>query len=264
MRIINIASGSKGNCTVIQTSETTLLLDCGLGINELVKRLNNVGIDPKQINAIIITHEHGDHIKGLQSFTRRFKKPIYAHADIWQNLEKNIGDIANTCERSFTSLPFIIGNIQISPFCVSHDSLNCQGFSFTCGKAKFSYATDLGYVSGEVFNNLVGSKLIFIEANHDLEMLKNSFYPAYLKARIKSNNGHLSNNQCADAIVALARTGTRFFALCHLSENNNTPELAFGTVANALILNGFEIEKDVLLRITYQNKPGNNFNLKED
>lgn len=265
MRVINIASGSKGNCTVIQSSQATILLDAGLGIRELLSRLESAGVSAKDIDAIVVTHEHIDHIKALSSLARKFKTPIYAHADVWPYLEQNIGDVANSCERRFESLPFKVKDVLITPFCVSHDSRNCQGFSFECKNAKFSYATDLGFVSGEAYSHLCGSKLVFIESNHDPEMLKNNaFYPPVLKARIRGNNGHLSNEQCAETVVGLARAGTKYFALCHLSEHNNTPELAFGVVANALNLNGFTIEKNVFLRMTYQHKIGNNFNLKED
>ena len=265
MRIINIASGSKGNCTIIKTTGTTIMLDCGLGIRELLLRLEMAQVAPEEIDAVVVTHEHNDHIKGLSSFVKRFKKPVFAREDVWPEIEKFAGDINNSCERKFSNLPFKIGDLLVTPFCVSHDSRNCQGFSFECKKAKFSYATDLGFVSGENIAHLMGSKLVFIESNHDEKMLiENPNYPPYLKARIRGNNGHLSNKQCAEAVVSLAQNGTRYFALCHLSEQNNTPELAFGVVANALTNSGFVVEKNVFIRLTYQYKIGNNFYLKED
>jgi len=265
MRIINIASGSKGNCTIIKTKCSTIMLDCGLAIKELLLRMEIAQIEPEEIDAVLITHEHIDHIKGLNSFTRRFKKPVFAKSEVWPYIEKTASDINNSCERSFDDLPFKVGDCLITPFCVSHDSRNCQGFTFECGKAKFSYATDLGFVSGENLAHLMGSKLVFIESNHDEKMLlENPNYPAYLKARIKGNGGHLSNKQCAEAVVSLAQNGTRYFALCHLSEQNNTPELAFSVVANALENNGFNVEKNVFIRLTYQYKVGNNFYLKEE
>ena len=163
----------------------------------------------------------------------------------------------------FTDNAFLVGDIVVSPFPVSHDSLNCQGFTFSKGKAKFGYATDLGFVSGAVLSHLMGSKLVFIESNHDVRMLSEGPYPPILKARIRSNSGHLSNVQCAEVALQLATNGTKYFALCHLSEQNNTPELAFGTVTNAFITRGFRVEKDVVLRLTYQNKIGNNFLIGE-
>ncbi|MBQ7579260.1 MAG: MBL fold metallo-hydrolase [Clostridia bacterium] len=265
MRVINIASGSKGNCTIIATNNATIMLDCGLGIRELISRLSEAGINAEDIDAIVITHEHSDHIKGLNSFTRKFKKPVYAHKQVWPYIEKYASDINNSCERYFESLPFYVKDVLITPFAVSHDSKNCQGYTFECKKAKFSYATDLGFVSGENMAHLMGSKLVFIESNHDEKMLiDNPLYPPVLKARIRGNSGHLSNKQCAEAVVSLAGSGTRYFALCHLSEHNNTPELAFGVVANALTNSGFQVEKNVFLRLTYQHKIGNNFYLKED
>ena len=265
MRIINIASGSKGNSTIIKTTGATIMLDCGLGIRELLLRLNLAEIAPEEIDAVVITHEHNDHIKGLNSFSKRFKKPVFAHTVVWPEIERYAGDINNSCERRFESLPFKIGDCLVTPFAVSHDSRNCQGFVFECGKAKFSYATDLGFVSGENLAHLMGSKLVFIESNHDEKMLiENPNYPPVLKARIRGNSGHLSNIQCAEVVVNLAKSGTRYFALCHLSEQNNTPELAFGVVANALTNSGFEVEKSVFIRLTYQYKIGNNFYLKEE
>lgn len=265
MRIVNLASGSKGNSTLIECHNTKILLDAGLGIRELEKRLIGVGVEPKSINAIVITHEHSDHIGGLKSFVRKYKPLVFAHRDVWPYLENNIGDIADSVERRFDSLPFNIGDVIVTPFCVSHDSRNCQGFTFVCGKAKFSYATDIGFVSGVVDENLCGSKLVFIEANHDPDMLKNNpLYPPVLKARIRGKNGHLSNFDCASEVVRLAQNGTRFFALSHLSEKNNTPELAFEVVSNALSCAGFSVEKDVFIRLTHQDHAGNNFYLKEE
>ncbi|MBO4570135.1 MAG: MBL fold metallo-hydrolase [Clostridia bacterium] len=260
MRVKNLGSGSKGNSTLIETGKTKVLLDCGFGIRELTNRLNEAGVSLDEIDAIVITHEHSDHIKGLKSIIAKHKIKVYAHALVWPVLHSQVD---NRLEMVFGDMPFKIGDLVVTPFVVSHDSINCQGFTFTCGKAKFGYATDLGYVSSEVLNMLTGSKLVFIESNHDEEMLKNGPYPPILKARIRGNTGHLSNIQCAEATIKLALSGTKYFALAHLSEHNNTPALAYGTVSNALANAMLEPEKDVFLRLTYQDKCGNNFYIKE-
>ena len=261
MRIINLGSGSGGNSTLIEAGDVKILLDCGFGIRELELRLEAAKSSLKEINAIVITHEHIDHIRGLKSIISRHKIPVYANYLVMPTLAKNIDD---RLEFPTKTESFKIGDITVTPFAVSHDSINCQGYTFSCGGAKFGYATDLGYVSGEVLNHLLGCKLVFIEANHDPEMLKNGPYPPILKARIRSNTGHLSNVQCAEIVKELALNGTKFFALCHLSQHNNTPELAFGTVVNALNNLNFEIERDVVIRLTYQDRVANNFIIKEN
>ena len=260
MRIINLGSGSRGNSTLIEAGQTKILLDCGFGIRELELRLKEAKTNLKEINALVITHEHVDHIRGLKSIISKFKIPVYANQLVLPTLAKHIDD---RLEYAFSNNAFKIGEISITPFPVSHDSINCQGFTFSCGQAKFGYATDLGYVSGEVLNHLLGCKLVFIESNHDIQMLKNGPYPPILKARIRGNEGHLSNVQCAECVKQLALNGTKFFALCHLSQHNNTPELAFATTANALSKLNLEVEKDIIIRLTYQDRVANNFIIRE-
>jgi len=260
MRVINLGSGSRGNSTLIIAGQTKILLDCGFTLTEIKTRLASAGVSVSEISAMVITHEHNDHIRGLKVLEKATGAPIYAHF----NLERLLAKSAPIHKiHAFNTQPFMVGEVLVTPFPVSHDSINCQGFTFEhCGQ-KFAYATDLGFVSGENLAHLIGAKLVMIEANHDRDMLRNGPYPPILKARIESKNGHLSNTQCAEVVTKLALNGTRFFALAHLSEHNNTPELAFGTIANALANANFAVEKEVFVRLTYQDRIGNNFRIGE-
>ena len=158
---------------------------------------------------------------------------------------------------------FSVGDVRIMPYLLPHDSKVCLGFVFSVGGKKISIATDLGYMPENMLDAMNGSDLVFIESNHDKKMLMGCMYPYIVKQRIISDHGHLSNDQAADIIVKLAKNGTRYFVLSHLSENSNTPEQAYLTSAKALENAGFILEKDVYLRYSRQDKNGNNFYFSE-
>ena len=231
VRVVNLSSGSDGNLTYLESKGAKILIDAGLSCREIETRLSLLGILGSQIDAILITHEHSDHVRGVDIFASKFKTKVYAHLDNWGALEKKLQRISNFQKFQFTSAPFQINDLTITSFKVPHDSACCVGFSIQHENKKISICTDLGTISDQILSNLYGSQLVYLEANHDIEMLKNNInYSASLKQRILSSRGHLSNIASAQAIEKLFKNGTKRVVLSHLSKENNTPALALETV----------------------------------
>ena len=258
MRVVNLASGSKGNCTFIEAGNTKILLDAGLSVSEIVKRLEIVGEKPENIDAILLTHEHSDHIKGFAGFIKKFKARGYIHEKVFEklgeNLKLNIDKVSLINQYSFG-----LNEVRIFPFDLPHDSINCLGYTLEYKGNKVSFVTDLGYMPETVKEGIRGSALIYIESNHDKKLMRDCHYPYIVKQRIMGDKGHLSNEQAASIIVELAKYGTKHFVLSHISENSNTIESAYLETARALEDAGFQLEKDVFIRYSRQDRPGNNY-----
>ncbi len=239
MRVINLSSGSDGNITYIETDNTKLLLDDGLSCQETVKRLELIGIKPNELDGIIISHEHSDHIKGVDIFSSKYNLPVYAHEMVWQGMDDKLKKVS-TLNRKLFDGEFELKKLTIYPVEVPHD-VKCFGFSFSQGNKKISVVTDLGHITDKIINSISGSQIVYLEANYDRQMLYNGTkYPLSLKRRIDGPNGHLSNNVSAKAVERLAASGARQIILSHLSKENNSPELAYNFVSS-------EIEKDGII-----------------
>jgi len=260
MRVINLASGSKGNCTFIEAGNTKILLDAGLSVAEIIKRLNLIGEKPENIDAVLLTHEHTDHIKGFNSFLKKYNARGYVHESVVETL-KDTFDMDKVSRINHYS--FGINDVRILPFDLPHDSISCLGYIIEYKSNKVSFATDLGYMPSNVLEKIKGSQLIYIESNHDKKMMRDCLYPYIVKQRIMGDNGHLSNDQASNVILELAKSGTKHFVLSHISENSNTIEKAFLTTAKVLEDNGFVLEKDVFIRYSRQDRPGNNYRFGE-
>lgn len=250
MKIVTLASSSKGNCILVYNEDTKILVDIGISISELETKLNMLGISPHEITAILNTHEHIDHTKNIGAFMRKYRAPLYCHVDGFDKLVTKLGRVNFDEILRFVDMPFKIGDIFIRAFKVPHDAESCVGFTFSDDYNRVSIATDLGHFDDEIISNLIGSKVVVLESNHDEQMLlKNPNYSYYLKQRILGKSGHLSNKLCAEAILKLVGTGTKQVLLAHLSEENNTPELAYNTVCSILyeygIIEGRHINIDV-------------------
>ncbi len=238
VRFLSLVSGSSGNSSLITDGNTTLLIDCGISGKKLKERLEEAEMTPESIDAVLITHEHSDHTKGIGVIARRYNLPVFAtektlfHTD----LGKTDPSLINIIKANET---FDIGSIQVHPFPIPHDAADPVGFSFIAEGEKYTLATDIGFMPDNLFCELCGSKQIILESNHDVEMLKIGDYPFYLKERILSQRGHLSNEITAQTAVMLAKAGTENIMLAHLSRENNTPEIAEITTLNALCKNGF-------------------------
>ncbi len=232
VRMTVLASGSRGNCTVISSDGGSILVDAGISCRETMKRLRSAGEDPHQIKAIVISHEHADHVAGLEVLARKLKVPVYMSEATYQSWRRSTRDAAGKPvslerrEHFRAGHRFIIGNITVMPFTIPHDAADPCGFTFKAGGVKVGIATDLGYLPFSVKDNLRNCDGLMIESNHDLEMLRNGPYPWMVKQRVMSRVGHLSNSALADFLQTDYDGNAKFLVLAHLSEQNNRPELA--------------------------------------
>ena len=243
-------SGSSGNCTFVTNSYTKLLVDCGANGRYIEECLDRIGVLPQEIDAILISHGHRDHVSGAGVVSRRFDIPIYASQGTWEEMTSIIGNI-NTTNTKIIDLndDTTFGDIKIRPFSIPHDAKGALAYRIETENSKMAIATDIGHISDEIFDNLRGCDFVIIEANHDLEMLRNGRYPYYLKKRIMSDTGHLSNNDCGKLCAMLAKTGTKSFWLGHLSNENNTCTLAYNTVKETLLSSNVNVGSDVCLNV---------------
>ena len=257
MKFCPLFSGSSGNATYIATEDCALLIDVGLPASTIEKALRQNGIDPSSIGGILVTHEHSDHIAGLGPFSRRYDVPVYANLPTWDAMNSKVGAVATKNARVFTNgQDFYIGDMGIRPFSTPHDSASSVGYSLFYKGKQFTYMTDIGCFSASLLEEAKGADLVFLESNHDLDMLKNGKYPAYLKRRILSNRGHLSNKDAGDALIKLCESGVRRVMLGHLSRENNTEDVARDTALAALIGHGIKPFTDISIGIARRNTPG--------
>ena len=250
MKLLPICSSSKGNSTYIGTKEKGVAIDVGCSFKAFCAGIAAVGADIGSVKAILITHDHSDHVKGLLTLTRQTSIPIYAAEDTLDYLIRQ-GLVSSTADlRSVSELGGIDFEADISCFTTPHDALASVGYRFGFSDQSLGFATDLGRVTDEVRKNLTGCRTVFIEANYQPERLRgNPNYPEYLKRRILSDIGHLSNPDSAAFCAELVKKGTVNLVLGHLSQENNTRELAFGAVRDRLAAEGSVIERDYTLSV---------------
>ena len=235
-----LASGSGGNCTVVSSSRTRLLVDAGLSCKELLRRLLLCGQDSPAIDAILVTHEHSDHVGGLRVLAKRLKVPIYITGATYQAYQRFARDSTgkrvalDRLELFNSGHAFEIGDITVKPFTIPHDAEDPVGFTFRCDGIKVGICTDLGYMPASVRDHLRGCHVLMIESNHDLEMLRGGPYPWSVKQRVMSRVGHLSNCKLAEFLTGDYDGGAEFLILAHLSEKNNHPEIARMAAERAL------------------------------
>lgn len=235
MRVCNFSSGSDGNCTYFETENSKILIDAGISAALITKNLNELGVNPYDIDAIFVSHEHYDHIKGIDVFSAKYNTKVFAHANCWTVLEDKLKKVDSKNRHYFFDECVEISDAKVFCCPVSHDAKYTVGYKVADTKNQAAIITDLGFASPEVINLAKNCPLVYIEANHDVPTLqKNPNYSFYLKSRILSNHGHLSNNQSAEAIEQMALGGTRQFVLAHLSKENNTPDLAYNTICDYL------------------------------
>lgn len=237
LKICMLYSGSRGNCAFLRVGDAAILIDAGKTERALCNALNEIGEDIENIKAIFITHEHVDHISALEIISQKHDIPIYMTSASAQKLSEDSPIHKNLCERELLFCEEIDG-LRIRSFVTPHDSLACVGYRIEFdderGTHAIGYATDLGAVTDGVRDNFMGCEAVVIESNHDSDMLMTGHYPYYLKRRIQSVDGHLSNECCAALCRELAQNGTRAIMLAHLSEDNNLPELARTAVRSAV------------------------------
>ncbi len=246
--IASLISGSSGNATLITQNNTLILLDCGASGKRISQAIESLGFSCADLSAILITHEHIDHIQGAGILSRRYNLPIYATKETLDSL--NLGPIREENINYITpNTPFEVGEILAHPFSISHDAKNPVGYSFDLEIGKFSSLTDTGVITEDIYQAIRDSKYMILESNHDTEMLKFGSYPYPLKQRILSNRGHLSNLTASKVAAKMMENGAKHVMLGHLSNENNTPEIAYKTTENAILEKGGIIGKDINLSV---------------
>ena len=228
-------SSSKGNVTIVFNKNTRILVDCGISGKALEECLGAADVGGGTIDAIVVTHEHSDHIKGVGIISRKFNIPIFANDGTWRVMRGALGKIDDENIRVFeTGNSFYINDIEVCAYSISHDAAEPVGYTFRyCGE-KVAVATDMGIVSEDAASALLGCHTVLLEANYDINMLEIGSYPYDLKCRIKGKRGHLENRDSARLAKLLAENGTKKIILGHLSEENNYPPIAFKTVNECL------------------------------
>ncbi len=237
MKICSLSSGSSGNCVFVSSGLTRILIDAGASGAKIAQELTEIGESIDLIDALLITHEHIDHIKSMGVLARKHAISLYGTKKTFEAAlsgRYSVGKIdAGLINHIVPDESFMIGDILVKPFSVSHDAADPVAYTFESGGLRIGTATDLGYYDERIVDNLKNSDVLYLEANHDVHMLEAGVYPYSLKERVKGKLGHLSNDSCAELVVKLCRESDRNVShviLAHLSEENNFPELAYETV----------------------------------
>ncbi len=240
MRLCVLGSSSEGNSTAIWTDKTGILIDAGFSAREIERRMKSVGLAPKNLQGILVSHEHTDHTRGASVLSRRYDIPVYANRTTFA-LSR---DLENIFEKKIfkSHRQFSIGELTIVPLVVPHDASEPNAFIITCNERKVTIATDLGTHTSAFLKHAMNSDVIILESNYDDQMLVNGKYHPMLKERILSDFGHLSNSAAAKTLKQIIGSSTRHVLLAHLSQNNNTPEVAMKSVSGKLEnIKGLEI-----------------------
>ena len=234
---------------------TSLIVDERLTVKELRLRAALRGIDLADVSAVLVTHEHSDHVKGVEQFSKEFGAKVYMPLTCYEAMRSRREIVTSYEHVDGFEAGFDLGDVHVEPFRLPHDARYTVGYRLTDGKTDVAIATDLGFVSDNTLARLCGCKAVIVESNHDKLMLEKGRYPYQLKVRIASKNGHLSNADSAAIASQLVASGAERILLAHLSEDNNTPELAFEATKEQLDKHGIREGKDVQLDVAYQYRP---------
>ena len=247
-KLYSIISGSSGNASLISNGKTNILIDCGTSGKRICEALAKLSLSEKSLNAIVVTHEHIDHTKGVGVLARKLKIPVYATRGT-----HNCSDLGklhdNQIKEVEIDVTYDICGIGVTPFSIPHDAADPCGYIFSNGEKKFATATDIGIMTDSILSRLYGCDSVLLESNHDVDMLRYGDYPYALKQRILSDIGHLSNDAAADTAIKLIENGTKHIMLGHLSDKNNTPEIAQMVTYSRLCDKGIKVGTDITLQI---------------
>ena len=251
----SLYSGSSGNSLFVQNDNTNILVDAGESARKIENALSSINVDVKNIDAILVTHEHIDHVKSLGTLSKKYNIPIYATNETWDAMSEQKNKIDSNLVKYYSpSESFNIGGLTIDPFSIPHDAANPCGFNIINENKQISIATDLGHITKDITQKLENSSFLLLESNYDPEILKFSRYPYYLKKRISGEYGHLSNTEAGKIVAHLSTKNLKSVMLGHLSKENNFPELAYKTVADELINKNFDASK-IELSVATRVKP---------
>lgn len=249
-KFCSLFSSSSGNCTFIGAAGGGILIDAGVSAKRTELALAEIGVEPSQVGAIFVTHEHNDHIGGLRVFAKRHGIDVYASAGTLAGIEEAKAIDAKTRTHVLSAKGVEAGGFFVRPFRTPHDARESTGYTVVAPDGKrLAVATDIGCVTQTVMDAIAGCDLVLLESNHDLRMLQNGPYPYFLKERILSDHGHLCNDRCAETAVRLLESGTTRFVLGHLSKENNLPALARETTRAELQIAGAQEGADYLLQV---------------
>ncbi len=256
LRFSPLFSGSSGNSIYVGCDDAHLLVDAGMSGTRVIQEMERVGVDPRSLNAILVTHGHNDHIKGIGILSRKYNLPVYATEGTWEEMYGKIGSMADRNVRFINpEEDFFLGSIDVMPFPTPHDAEGSVGYAFNAGGARLAIATDLGSIRDSWLKYVRGCDAVLLESNYDPDMLQAGPYPYDLKKRIMSRRGHLSNDDAGHVAVELIHSGTRQIILGHLSKENNFPELAMRSLELYLRQAGIVPQEDCALYVA--NRDGN-------
>ena len=265
LRFSPLFSGSSGNATYVGCDDANLLVDAGVSGTRVIQELRSIGIDPACLDAILVTHEHTDHTKGIGILSRKFDIPVYATEGTWKAMYDKIGPMTERNVRFFEpDQDFFIGSIDVTPFSTPHDAAQPVGYTFEVSGAKLAIATDLGSVRDSWMKHIIGADAVILESNYDPDMLQSGPYPYDLKRRIMGRHGHLSNDDAGEVAVELALNGARQVILGHLSKENNYPELALQCCELALRQAGLIPFEDVKITVAARDSCTGMFSVKAE
>lgn len=253
-KFCNLYSGSSGNCSFVGTDNINILIDCGESQKKISDALESIGKSINKIDAIIVTHEHSDHVKNLGAISKKYNIPVYANEKTFENIPEQTSLIDEKNKKIFnTDDHFEIGDLKIYPFHIPHDAAEPCGYNIYNGDKKISIATDIGHMDNNILKKLEESQFLLLESNYEPEILKYAKYPYYLKQRIAGPNGHLSNQEAGLTITKLVYSGVNNIMLGHLSKQTNFPELAYKTVMEEIIKS--KINSELSLNVASRLKP---------
>jgi len=259
LKFISFGSGSSGNCYYLFTERDGLLIDAGIGIRTLKKCFHDNGLLLSDVKHIIVTHDHADHVKSIGVLSGEYQLPVYATPEVHAGIERNYcvhrKITPNNAKHMTKGDTLTLGDFTVTSFGVPHDSADNVGYRIRACGTTFCIITDAGHITDEMKPYIAEAQYLVIEANHDVEMLLNGPYPEHLKRRVHSERGHLSNDECAQALVENATPALKHVWLCHLSEENNHPELARKTIEMTLRANGIIAGKDFQLDVLKRKTP---------
>jgi phosphoribosyl 1,2-cyclic phosphodiesterase len=266
LKFISFGSGSSGNCYILATLSDMLMIDIGVGVRGLKKACRDYGVSLSSVHHILITHDHADHIKSVGSFSNDYQVPVYATREVHEGINRNYcvakkidAELVRLIEKGRTEQ---IGDFLVTPFAVPHDSTDNVGYFIEAGGTNICLITDAGMVTDEMKLYIQRAHNLIIEANHDVEMVMNGPYPQFLKERILSGTGHLCNKDSAIAVAENMSEQLKRVWLCHLSEENNHPELARKTVESVLRSYGIVPGTDLMLEVLKRTTPTGPYELK--
>ena len=255
LNFCSLFSSSDGNCLLAQSEDTNLLIDAGVSGKKIEEALESIHIPIEKIEAILVTHEHIDHIRSLGTISKKYHIPVYANEKTWNAMPEQKKKIAEENQKLFCiENEFEIGNFKVFPFSIPHDAADPCGFNLCCNGKKLSIATDLGHIPPHIFHLLESSSFIMLESNYDKEVLRCCSYPYSLKKRIDGPNGHLSNTVAGQTVSKLIHSGLEGAMLGHLSKESNFPDLAYKTVLQELNAHHYS-EKIIHLNVADRLKP---------